>query len=450
MSKHPFAKHFAAMCRFEDAGTARAAQRALLNRSDADVRDALVNNKGINPHVVTDLLGTKLPAKTTNALLTRVSSREQLESFLSREKRDSVLANAVALCDDDLALLACEAGGKRTVAAIVCARHLDDRTRLHAANVSQLEMIAVAKLAGDIDPDRFDDDVVWEKLLGAFTPTRSQLLRTTLQRLLWKRPGLIDRIDATSPRELLSAAAGSIAVNENNAARLIPVVVDVANDGFPWPLMAAIANPRFNPDLFTTFIGTIEPEARHGADYQLHYRRNRPQVTVPFDQAPEELLPWLTKRAFSSTDSPARPVELLSLANHPAFIERRAEIVAELRGARCQHPVFAPDIDRTLAQLGVPATTGGHPCDGTCDNGQGPFDDGDNDLVAPMSDAEIDKQMAVPLRHCSYYYEVGAFCRRSETVLGADQQRWDMFWVLLDDVDGATTIGELVELAARL
>lgn len=454
MSTHPFALHFAAMCRFDDAGTGRAAQLALLSRNGNDIVEALVNNDGIHPDAVSHLLSSKLPAKAASALIMQFSSRAQVDAFLDNERRDSVIAKAVPHLDDKQALRALHIGGNKTRDAIVRARHLTDQTRIDAAGNGPVDIVAAAYLLGDIsDPTVINDDTAWTTLIAATMPAKpSAQLRSALQWVFHKRPALLANIDGSSPFPMLSAAAGSIDLDLNSVHTLVDAVVEAAKNGNRWPLLAAIANPRFDAETFRSHLDDLDETARMSALEQIHWRRGRSQIVGSYADVHVELLPWLTKRAYSSENSPARPVELIKLAEHPLLLDAHRQLVAELIEARDHFQVFAPGINAALQQLADLHEA----CESSCDARQllkthnaASHHYGHNDLNGLMDEKLTESMMSSWIGN-AHYYEIRGFCLRTEQCLGSDQQRWDTLWALLDQLDPSTTIGELIELSAKL
>jgi len=454
MSTHPFALHFAAMCRFDDAGTGRAAQLALLSRNGNDVVEALVNNDGIHPDTVNHLLTSKLPAKTAIALIQQICSHAQFDALLDNESRDSVIAKAVPHLDDEQALRALHIGANKTRDEIVRARHLSDQTRIDAVGKGTIDIVAAAYLLGDIsDQAVITDDTAWTTLHAATMPAKpSAQLRSALQWVFHKRPALLVNIDGSSPASMLSAAAGTIDLDLSSVQSLTDAVVEAAKNGNRWPLLAAIANPRFDADSFRSILDDLDEDARMGALEQIHWRRGRSQIVGSYADVNVELLPWLTKRAYSSENSPARPVELIKLAENPLLLDTHRQLVAELIEARDHFPVFAPGFNAALQQLSDLHET----CESSCDAKQmlqirnaDSHHYGHNDLHSPMDEKLVESIMSSRISN-AHYYEIRGFCLRTEQRLGSDQQRWDILWALLDQLEPSTTIGELIELSATL
>lgn len=453
MSQHIFAEHFAAMCRFEDSGASRAAQLALVSRNGNSVVDALVSNHSIHPEVVDSLIATKLRQKTIGELIHRFSSRNQFELFLAKERRDGVLAKAVRYLDDELASRALSVGGVKTAAAIASARHLSPTTRLAALGKERLEAAAIAQVAGDIsDPELLNDDVVWSKLHTATMPAKmTATLRTALHRMYAKRPALLTQIEATSPKELILAAAGSPSITADVATHLSTVVVDVAADGNKWPLLAAIANPRFDAESFRGLCVDLEEMTKLSALEQIHWRSGRPQIQGRYDNVSIDQLPWLKRRAFASDNNPARPAELLEVITHPALGSRPNELLRELLAARRAFPVFAPDFDVLIRD----ALTLDDIEEELREWAQSSFGDTEEDFVVAdhdvvLNDEQVCTYLNIPLERGNYYYGMPAFCTRAEQLLGDDQERWDTLWALLDQVDPSTTFGELIDMSSKL
>jgi len=454
MPTHPFALHFAAMSRFEDAGTRRAAQLALLSRNGNDAVEALLSNDAIHPDAVSFLLAKKLPANMTSELICHMNTTSHTELFLEKERRDTVIAKAVHRLDDDQALRALDNGGKRTRSAIVQSRHLSHSTRIEAAGNGPIDVLSAALLLGDIaDITVLSDDEAWDILLKAEIPAKRSIhLRSALQWMFHKCPSLFLKVNVNSPDAVLSAAAGSIDIPGEYVQVLANVVLQAAKNGNRWPLLAAVANPRFDAESFRQHLDGIDDVTRGGVFEQIHWRQGRPQVTVSLAKASVEVLPWLKKRAFSSENSPARPAELLGLATNPLMRETHRQLVDELIKAKFQFPAFAAEIDGTLSILADQHRE----CDNSCGiyrtvYAQNNLDQqyGSNDHGSSLSEEHIETLMSTSLRN-GQYYEIRGFCLRAEERLGANQQCWDTLWALLDQLDSSASLGELIEISAKL
>jgi hypothetical protein len=454
MPTHPFALHFAAMCRFEVAGTARAAQLALLSRNGNDAVGALVSNDAIHPDAVTYLLSKKLPANMTAELIGHMKTSSQIDLFLENERRDTVIAKAVLLFDDVQALRALHNGGKKTRSSIVQARHLSDSTRIEAASSGPIDVVSVAYLLGDVeDQTVMSDENAWDTLQKAEMPAkRSSQLRSALQWMFHKRPSLFSKVNVSSPDAVLSAAAGSIDIPDDFVQVLATVVLEAAKNGNRWPLLAAVANPRFEAESFRSHMSGVDDVTRGGVLEQIHWRQGRPQITGTLANASVDVLPWLKKRAFSSENSPARPAELVGLATNPNMREAHRQLVGELIEAKHAFPAFAAEIDGALVSLAAEHNK----CDESCgvyrivqaqNNVEQQY--GSNDHCGSMSEELVQTLMETSIRN-GQYYEIRGFCLRSEEKLGDNQERWDTLWALLDQIDPSTSYGEWIDISAKL
>ena len=455
MPTHPFALHFAAMSRFNNPNAGRAAQLALLSRNGNDAISALISNESIHPDAVSFLLAKKLPANIAAGLIVHMKFTSHIEQFLENERRDSVIAKSVYKLDDEQALRALHIGGSKTRSTIVQARHLSDASRVEAVTNGPIDVISVAYLLGDIiDQTVLSDDDAWEILQNAVMPAKRSIdLKSSLQWMFHKRPSLFYKVNLNSPEAVLSAAAGSIDVPDAYVQVLSNVVLQAAKTGNRWPLLAAVANPRYDAESFRLLISDIDDVTRGGVFEQIHWRQGRPQITGSLANANVEVLPWLMKRAFSSENSPARPAELLALAANPFMRVSHRQLAAELIDAKSQFPAFAPEIDIALFSLAAQHTT----CDVSCTICQINHSQiiqeeryGSNVLHESMSEELIELTLTSNSIRNGHYYELKGFCTRTEEKLGDNQHCWDTLWALLDQLDPSITLRELIEISSKL
>jgi hypothetical protein len=268
--------------------------------------------------------------------------------------------------------------------------------------------------------------------------TRGRQMRTRyalLRVLFGRRPSTIDVLfDPTMPdgsplNDLLTSAAGSA----NVSAEQSRLIAKVAADGssaldsediarLSYCLLALLANPRCPHDVAKAL---LESKVTATGDIRSAARRRLegPVLSGPLSAITDgEPISWLVRRSLPRSGDygyrPARPIELLELAQNP-------HLPAELIGA-VTHSVGS-DIDARLLDEHRSAIEALHP------DAELPTDDDEFKPVAQNSSTPQYVQDALELA-----------ARR----LGTDPVRWETLIGLVDDYEGE--FSELVELAENI
>jgi hypothetical protein len=444
-----FTTEFARSARFADPAVAGSAQQALAARTnDPQVFEGFALNNHLHPDAARVLISRRLPARVARLLALHVVRDNCLATaLLAHERRDGVLAVLAAGTDDaDIAaLLVARGPACRTAIAGNPALPID--LRINAAR-NGAELWARLRVAGECTDDVLADDEIWSWMTSIESWPRRMSPRDDVSHILWLRPSLLERIDRDSPGPLVTAAAGSIRLHGEILQQRI---LDAASahavakpQDKPWALLALVANPCVDPVKVLEHARNL-PDLSYHVSQQAGYRNNRPAQRTTLDNAPADCLRWLSNRAFPGEYSTGRPGEVLELLNHPDISSHRRDVTDDLRQMLVTHPAWVRELRDALTRLDAGKSSAACPVE----HNDLPELHGSPEEVTALDPDELITVLAKPIYLCGYR-EVLAVCQYGSERIGEDISRWETLWSLLPEIDSATALGELVDLAARL